>query len=56
MYLLDTDHLTILDRGGSSAQTLLIKLSQVHPNEIATTIISYEEQTRGWLILRADRK
>jgi tRNA(fMet)-specific endonuclease VapC len=49
MYLLDTDHLTILDRGGSSAQTLLVKLSQVNPNEIATTIISYEEQTRGWL-------
>jgi tRNA(fMet)-specific endonuclease VapC len=49
MYLLDTDHLTILDRGGLSAQTLLAKLSQVHPNEIATTIISYEEQTRGWL-------
>ena len=50
MYLLDTDHLTILDRGGSSAQTLLATLSQVHPNQIATTIISYEEQTRGWLI------
>jgi tRNA(fMet)-specific endonuclease VapC len=49
MYLLDTDHLTILDRGGQSAQMLLVKMSQVDPNKIATTIISYEEQTRGWL-------
>jgi tRNA(fMet)-specific endonuclease VapC len=56
MYLLDTDHLTILDRGGSSAQTLLVRLSQVHPNEIATTIISYEEQTRGWLSYIAKAK
>mgnify|MGYP003466234634 CR=1 FL=1 len=49
MYLFDTDHLTIMDRGGSSAQILLAKLSQVNPLEIATTIVSYEEQTRGWL-------
>jgi tRNA(fMet)-specific endonuclease VapC len=49
MYLFDTDHLTIMDRGGSSAQILLAKLSQVNPHEIATTIVSYEEQTRGWL-------
>lgn len=49
MYLLDTDHLTVFDRGGSSAQILLTKMSQIDPGEIATTIISYEEQTRGWL-------
>jgi tRNA(fMet)-specific endonuclease VapC len=49
MYLFDTHHLTIMDRGGSSAKVLLTKLSQVNPYEIATTIVSYEEQTRGWL-------
>jgi tRNA(fMet)-specific endonuclease VapC len=49
MYLLDTDHLTVFDRGGLSAQSLLAKMSQIDPDEIATTIISYEEQTRGWL-------
>jgi tRNA(fMet)-specific endonuclease VapC len=49
MYLLDTDHLTVFDRGGASAQVLLAKMSKVDPDEIATTIISYEEQTRGWL-------
>jgi tRNA(fMet)-specific endonuclease VapC len=49
MYLLDTDHLTVFDRSGSSAQILLAKMSQIDPDEFATTIISYEEQTRGWL-------
>jgi tRNA(fMet)-specific endonuclease VapC len=49
MYFLDSDHLTVFDRGGSSAQVLLTKISQVDPDEIATTIIGYEEQTRGWL-------
>ncbi|WP_449418617.1 type II toxin-antitoxin system VapC family toxin [Phormidium nigroviride] len=50
MYLLDTDHLTILERGGQYAQTLVARLSSINPNEVvATTIITYEEQTRGWL-------
>ncbi|BAY94696.1 MULTISPECIES: type II toxin-antitoxin system VapC family toxin [unclassified Tolypothrix] len=49
MYILDTDHLSILDRGGAGAQRLLMRLANVNPNEIVATIISYEEQTRGWL-------
>jgi tRNA(fMet)-specific endonuclease VapC len=49
MYSLDTDHLTVFDRGGLSAQILLAKMSLIDPDEFATTIISYEEQTRGWL-------
>ena len=50
MYLLDTDHLSILERGGQDAQPLLARLSSINPNEVvATTIVTYEEQTRGWL-------
>ena len=49
MYLLDTDHLTTLQRGGESAQRLLTKLAIVSTREIATTVVSYEEQLRGWL-------
>lgn len=49
MYLLDTDHPSILERGGQNAQALLVTLSHINPNEVATTIITYEEQTRGWL-------
>ena len=49
MYILDTDHLSVLDRGGINAQRLLTRLAKVNPNQISATIISYEEQTRGWL-------
>jgi tRNA(fMet)-specific endonuclease VapC len=49
MYLLDTDHLSILERGGAVAVKLSMKLAQVSPEKIAVTIITYEEQTRGWL-------
>jgi tRNA(fMet)-specific endonuclease VapC len=49
MYILDTDHLSVLDRGGAEAQRLLIRLANVEPDEVIATIISYEEQTRGWL-------
>jgi tRNA(fMet)-specific endonuclease VapC len=49
MYILDTDHISIFDRGGQSAQSLLAKLALVNPSQVATTIITYEEQMRGWL-------
>ncbi len=49
MYVLDTDHLSVLDRGGVKAQRLLRKLADVDPTQVTTSIISYEEQTRGWL-------
>ena len=49
MYVLDTDHLSVLDRGGVKAQRLLRKLADVDPIQVVTSIISYEEQMRGWL-------
>jgi tRNA(fMet)-specific endonuclease VapC len=49
MYLLDTDHLTILERGGDGCQRLRARLLQTNSAEVGTTIISYEEQMRGWL-------
>jgi tRNA(fMet)-specific endonuclease VapC len=49
MFILDTDHISILDRSGPTAQPLLAKLARVNPNQVATTIITYEEQMRGWL-------
>jgi tRNA(fMet)-specific endonuclease VapC len=56
MYLLDTDHLTILQRGGDRAIRLETKLALVKATEIATTVVSYEEQTRGWLNYMAKAK
>jgi tRNA(fMet)-specific endonuclease VapC len=49
MYLLDTDHISLIARGGAEGQRLLQRLSVLPPTEVAVSIISYEEQMRGWL-------
>ncbi|WP_395092387.1 type II toxin-antitoxin system VapC family toxin [Armatimonas sp.] len=56
MYLLDTDHMSILERGGTAALTLTLKLSALSDSEVATTIVSYEEQCKGWLAKTAREK
>ena len=48
MLVLDTDHLVELDRGSSQGAALQRKLEDAG-DEVATTIISAEEQFRGWL-------
>jgi tRNA(fMet)-specific endonuclease VapC len=48
MLVLDTDHLVELDRGSSQGAALQRKLEDAR-DEVATTIISAEEQFRGWL-------
>ena len=48
MLVLDTDHLVELDRGSSQGVALQQKLEDAG-DEVATTIISAEEQFRGWL-------
>ena len=50
MVVLDTDHMSLLE--WSSAQgsaTLRARLATLQPAEVVTTIISYEEQVRGWM-------
>ena len=49
MYLLDTDHMTILRRGGANALRLSLRISSVPDTEIGSCIVVYEEQMRGWL-------
>jgi tRNA(fMet)-specific endonuclease VapC len=49
MYIFDTDHLSVLERGGVNAQRLMQRLANVSSTQVAASIISYEEQTRGWL-------
>ncbi|MGO8671362.1 MAG: type II toxin-antitoxin system VapC family toxin [Capsulimonadaceae bacterium] len=56
MYILDTDHMTLLERGGPSSVILVSRLRSVPRPEIATTIVTYEEQTRGWLAKTARDK
>jgi tRNA(fMet)-specific endonuclease VapC len=50
MVVLDTDHMSLLewsDARGSA--TLRARLRMLQPAEVTTTIISYEEQMRGWM-------
>ena len=48
MLVLDTDHLVEFDRGSDAGEILRQRLESTD-EEIATTIISAEEQFRGWL-------
>lgn len=49
IYLLDTDHMTALYWGGEGAGRLRNRLRTVPQDDYGTTIISFDEQTRGWL-------
>ena len=58
MFILDTDYLTVIQRQSEPAYTVLqARLQRVSSDDIYTTIISLEEQMRGWLavISRAKR-
>lgn len=56
MYLLDTDHLSMVDQDTIESFNLGRRLSAVPPGEVAVTIITYEEQMRGWLAYIARAK
>ena len=53
MVVLDTDHLSMLERDQPDGRALRARLASLSPTEaattVATTIISYEEQMRGWM-------
>lgn len=46
IYLLDTDHNTILQRGGAGYDELVNRLAAIAPDDYGTS--SYEEQCKGW--------
>jgi len=50
MYILDTDHLSLIGRATSpEAQRLRFRLAGLKLEERVTTIITFEEQMRGWM-------
>lgn len=54
MFILDTDQFSLLEwREGAARQNLLKRLSQIPPEQVFTTIVTYEEQTRGWMAYAA---
>lgn len=57
MFVLDSDHLTLIDRSESTAgQRIRERIEAVGTAGFATTIVNYEEQTRGWLSYAAKAK
>lgn len=54
MYVLDTDHMSLVEKGrGAEALHLRARLSRVPKGQLVSTVVSYEEQTRGWLSFAA---
>jgi tRNA(fMet)-specific endonuclease VapC len=57
MVILDTDHLSLLERPGSGqGERLRQRVLSVGIHEFTTTIITYEEQSRGWLSFAAQAR
>jgi tRNA(fMet)-specific endonuclease VapC len=49
MVVLDTDHMSFFERASEEARRLAARLAPLAPSDKATTVITYEEQVRGWL-------
>jgi tRNA(fMet)-specific endonuclease VapC len=50
MVILDTDHMSVLERREEPGLgNLLHRLAELPPSEVVTTVVSYEEQMRGWM-------
>ena len=49
MYLLDTDHITLLARSGEEGERIRQRVLLAPEGEVSVSIVSYEEQVRGGL-------
>ena len=50
MYVLDTDHMSALEWGsGAAGQRLILRLDRLPIGVAVTSIVTFEEQMRGWL-------
>lgn len=56
MFVLDTDHMSLLEWGGAGSAVLRERLADVPTEDVVTTVISYEEQMRGWMAYLARAK
>jgi tRNA(fMet)-specific endonuclease VapC len=57
MLILDTDHISLLEwEHGAEYERLRTRLEEGKYADVAATIVSYEEQTRGWLAYMARAK
>ena len=56
MYILDTDHLSLIQRNGEDGKRIMARLASIANPEVAVTVITYEEQVKGRLSVLARAK
>jgi tRNA(fMet)-specific endonuclease VapC len=49
LYLMDSDHISLIDRAGPEGARILARIAALPPDSVAVSLISYEEQMRGWM-------
>ena len=49
IYLLDTDHLSLWQRGNEEGIRVRNRIRQLAPDDYGITVITYAEQAKGWL-------
>ncbi|MBD2500386.1 type II toxin-antitoxin system VapC family toxin [Anabaena azotica] len=49
MYILDTDHLSLIQRNNQEGKRILARLTAIKDVDVVVTIITYQEQLRGRL-------
>ena len=54
--VLDTDHMSLLEWGDEGSESLRERLVDAGSEDVATTIVSYEEQMGGWMAYIASAK
>lgn len=47
--LMDTDHVSLIDRAGPESARILAHIAALPPDSVVVFLISYEEQMRGWM-------
>jgi tRNA(fMet)-specific endonuclease VapC len=48
-YLMDSDHVSLIGRGGELSERITARIAALPSNSVALSLISYEEQMRGWM-------
>lgn len=48
-YLMDSDHVSLIDRAGAEGRRIIARIAALPPDTVAVSLISYEEQMRGWM-------
>ena len=55
-YILDTDHLSLIQRNNQEGRQILARLATIESVSVAVTVITYEEQLRGRLSVLSKAK